>query len=77
MIVNLTECVFRNPIPQVHVEGTESLTEKVKAILEYPKPGTMRQLRSFLGELLLKIHSQGRETANSTEPIIERLEVKK
>lgn len=59
------------------MEETELLTEKVKAILEHPKPGTMRQLRSFLGKLLPKIHSQGRETANSTEPIIERSEVKK
>ena len=54
MVVNPTKCVFaKSEIIflgyTVDENGTKPLAEKIKAILDFPKPDTVRQLRRFLG----------------------------
>ncbi|XP_076384356.1 uncharacterized protein LOC117225084 [Megalopta genalis] len=54
IVVNPSKCVFAESVVrflgyEVSAEGTRPLAEKVKAIHEYPKPATVKQLRGFLG----------------------------
>jgi transposase InsO family protein/predicted aspartyl protease len=54
LTINLTKCCFGQPELEflgyhVNTQGIKPSPEKVKAILEFPKPRTIEQLRRFLG----------------------------
>ena len=54
VVVNPSKCVFGQPEVQflgyvVNTSGTRPMPDKVKSILDFPKPKTIRELRQFLG----------------------------
>ena len=52
MVVKPTKCIFAQTEIRFlgyTVDGTKPLAEKIKAILDFPKPDTVKQLRRFLG----------------------------
>ena len=56
VVVNPTKCVFAQTKVKflgytVNENGTKLLPEKVKAIFNFPRPDTVKQLRRFLGIL--------------------------